>query len=163
MPSSYQTSAMERTSESCCGSEQMDCSRAGWTVDCHFGPSASQRQTVGRCRDGFGGNPGFHVRETGTTHNLEWRLQCELLRTDMRSSRGRVRCPVRTSITRCCGRAGPDGDKHLDGRKLRTGNLETRRRKWTLSRYRRKWKQDECKYWTSTGPTWITGCFLFFR
>ena len=102
------------------------------------------------------------MRETGTTHNLEWRLQCELLRTDMRSSRGRVRCPVRTSITRCCGRAGPDGDKHLDGRKLRTGNLETRRRKWTLSRYRRKWKQDECKYWTSTGPSWITGCFLFF-
>ena len=62
-PTSHHTSAMERTSESCWQSEQMDCSRAGWTVDCHYGPSASQRQEVGRIRDGPGGNPGFHETE----------------------------------------------------------------------------------------------------
>ena len=51
MPSSHHTPPMERTSERCWRSEQMGCSRAGWTVDCQFCPSASQRQTVGRVRD----------------------------------------------------------------------------------------------------------------
>ena len=41
----------ERTSESCWESEQMYCCRVGWTADYHFGPSASERQKVGRVRD----------------------------------------------------------------------------------------------------------------
>ena len=32
---------------------------------------------------------------------------------------------ARTSITRSCGRTGPDGDEHLDGRRLRTGTVHT--------------------------------------
>ena len=62
MPSSHHTSAMERTSESCWESEQTD-SRAGWTVDHHFGPSASQREKVGEgFQKSFDRNSGFHER-----------------------------------------------------------------------------------------------------
>ena len=59
----------------------MDCNRPGGTVGYHFGPSASERQKVGRIRDGPGGNPGFHAKEIRTTPDLE---------TDRLSSRGTV-------------------------------------------------------------------------
>ena len=131
---SHHTPVTERTSESCWGSEQMYCCRVGWTADYHFGPSASQRQKVGRVRDGTCGNSGFLAREIRTTPDLGWRFQCELLRTDGRSSRGRVdtdaentdghkRYHARTGISHCCGRAGPDGDEQMDGRRLRTGTV----------------------------------------
>ena len=32
---------------------------------------------------------------------------------------------LRKSVTRCPGRAGPDGGEHMDGRKLRTGTVHT--------------------------------------
>ena len=41
----------------------MDCSRAGWTVDNHVAPFASQRKDIGGFRDGSDGNPGFHERD----------------------------------------------------------------------------------------------------
>ena len=137
MSSSQHTSGMERTSESCWESEQTDCSRAGWRVDYHFGPSALQRPKVGRIRDAPGGNAGFLAKEIRTTPDLGWRLQCELVRADILSSRGRVHAETentdghkryfaRTNIRHCCGRTGPDGDEHMDGRRLRTGTVHTK-------------------------------------
>ena len=87
--------------------------------------------------DGLGGNPGFHERETWTALDLGWRHQREVLWIDRLSSCGRVktdnenadgheRCFARTSVTRCCGRPGLDGDEHMDGRKLRTGTVHTK-------------------------------------
>ena len=38
---------------------------------------------------------------------------------------GHKRYPARASIARCCVRSGPDGDEHLDGRRLRTGFVHT--------------------------------------
>ena len=67
MPSSHRTSAMERTSESCWGSERMDCMQSSWVdrVEYYSGPAAPQRQKVGRVRDGLGGNLGFVLRRLG--------------------------------------------------------------------------------------------------
>ena len=90
MPTSHHQSEMERTRESCWESEQMDCGRVRWTVDYHFSPFASQREEVWRFPVGFDGNPGFHQKETGTTPDPGWRLQCELLWIDRLSPRGRV-------------------------------------------------------------------------
>ena len=68
MSISHHTSAMERTSESGWESEQTDCRRVLWTVDYHFGPSASQRQKVGRVRDGPWRKSGIFVHERSGRH-----------------------------------------------------------------------------------------------
>ena len=71
------------------------------------------------------------MRETRTAPDPGWRLQCQLSWTDRPSPRGRVdtrtentdghkRYFERTSIALCCGSIGPDGDEHLDGRRLRS-------------------------------------------
>ena len=111
-PSNHHTSAMERTSDSRWESEQMDCSRAGLTVDCHFGTFASQRQNVGRCRDCSGENPGFHEREIGQHLILGGDFNASFYGLTDFPSRGRVdtktensdghkRYLARTSMTRC--------------------------------------------------------------
>ena len=75
---------------SCGRSEQMDCSRAGWTVDCHFGPSSSRRQKVARFETVLGEKTRIHERGTETPSDLGWRFRCELVRIDRFSLRGRV-------------------------------------------------------------------------
>ena len=90
MPSSHHASEMERTNKSCWWSEQMDCSRAGWTDDYHFSLFASQRKEIGGFRVGFDGNPEFHEWKIRTAHDPGWRLQCELARIDRLSPCRRV-------------------------------------------------------------------------
>ena len=62
---------------------------------------------------------------------------------------GHERYPARTSIARKCGRIGPDGDEHLDGRRLRSEFVHTMQldgswrcadTRWTLS-----WKNLEAR------------------
>ena len=69
-------SDMEGTIEDCRGCGKMDCGRAGWSVDFHFSPFATQRKEIGRIRSSFDGNPGIREWEAQTTCDLGWRLQC---------------------------------------------------------------------------------------
>ena len=46
MPRSHRQSEMERTIEVCFGCGKMDCGRAGWSVDFHFSPFATQRKEM---------------------------------------------------------------------------------------------------------------------
>ena len=53
MSGSYCQSEMEGTIEDCRGCGKMDCGRAGWSVDFHFSPFATQRKEIGRIRSSF--------------------------------------------------------------------------------------------------------------
>ena len=46
--------------------------------------------------------------------------------TETENVDGHERHLARTRTGRCCGTAGPDGDEHMDGRKLRTGTVHTK-------------------------------------
>ena len=74
-------------------------------------------------------NPRFHEREIGTPLDPGWRLQCEFVRIDRQSSRGRVDSKTEnvdcTRFTHCRDRNGLDGDEHLDGRRHRVGIVHT--------------------------------------
>ena len=124
-----------------CDAQQSSCIRDGADkqkllverADGSFQPICLTRKEI---RVGFDGNPGFHEWEVRTAPDLGWRLQCELARTDRLSpcwvvnpktenAVGHERFTARKSIAHCCGRAGLDGDEHLDGRGLRTGAVHT--------------------------------------
>ena len=75
------------------------------------------------------GRPGQHLI-VGRRH------QREFVRIDRLSPYGRVdpktenavgheRFTARESFAHCCGRAGLDGDEHVDGRRLRTRVIHT--------------------------------------
>ena len=138
LPSSHHATVMERTSESCWGSEQTDCRRAGWTVDYHFGPSTSQRQKVGRVRDGPGGNPGFFVHERSGQHLIlggDFNASFHGL-TDFHHAGESIPRPRTLTDTNDTLRARAlhavvaeldlTVDEHTDGRKLRTGMAHTK-------------------------------------
>ena len=133
-PSSHHMSVMERTSESCWGSEQMDCSRAGWTDDYHFGPSAGKlgefETVLAEIQDFKQGRVGQHLILGGDFnacfhgltdfHHVRESIPRSRTLTDTNDT---LRAP---SITRWCGRAGLDGDDHMDRRRLRTGTAHTK-------------------------------------
>ena len=118
------------------GCGKMDCGRAGWSVDFHFSPFASQRKEIGRIRGSFDGNPGIREWETQTTSDLGWRLQCEPVRYDRLFPCGRVdsktknaggheRLTESESFTHDGDRTGLDGDEHVDERRHRTRAFHT--------------------------------------
>ena len=119
--SSHHTSEVERTNEICWESEQMD-------LDGQLTFILGHLRHKGRTMGDFDGNSGFHMRG--------WRLQRNLLWIDRLSPRGRVdtktektdghtRYPARTSIAHCFCRIGPDGEEHLDGRRIISGFVHT--------------------------------------
>ena len=136
MLGSHRDSEMERSIEDCWWCYKMECGRAGWTDDFHFSPFASKGKKVGRFRDGFDGNPGIREWETQTTFDPGWRLQRGPVRYDRLFPCGRVdpktknaggheRLIARGSFAHDGGRTAPDGDKHVDERRLRTRAFHT--------------------------------------
>ena len=136
MPGSHRQSEMQRTIKDCWGCGKMDCGRAGWSVDFHFSPFATQRKEIGIIRGHLDGNPGIRKWEAQTTCDPGRRLQCEPVWDDRLSPCGRIdpetenvggheRLTESESASHDGDRTGLDGDEHVDECRHRTRAFHT--------------------------------------
>ena len=184
MSSSHHASEMEWSIKCCWRSEQMNCGRAGWTVDYHFSPFASKEKlgdfdsVLTEIQDSMSGRPGQHLIMGGdfdvTLYGLTDyhhvgesipRPRTLMDTNDLKGARALHAVVAELDLTVTNTWMDADSERELYTRLQLDG---PRRIVYTNGPHhdleKTDQKQDVCKCWTPTGSRQTTGrCLLFFH